>query len=407
MNYISLFSSAGVGCFGFKEEGFDCVASSELVKRRLEVQKANNKVKYDNGYILGDISKQEKKEELYEAIKYYKEQENVEDIDALIFTAPCQGMSVANHKKNDGTIEKNSLVIEALEIIKEVKPVFFIAENVRSFMNTNCIDHNNEKKIRNAFSDWLSTDYSYKEFIINFKDYGANSSRTRTLVIGTRKDRYNSDIINELLPSKEKPKTLREVIGFLPHLSKMGEMSDNDIYHNFKPYKEYMRKWIENLSEGQSAFDNKEINLKPHKIVNGEIILNVNKNGDKYKRQSWDKVAPCVHTRNDIISSQNTVHPEDDRVFSIRELMLMMNIPKEFQWSKNYTLDELNKLPLTKKKDYLKKHEINIRQSIGEAIPTIILQKIASNIKNIVKEEKIEQNSKKTENTNEQLQFVL
>lgn len=407
MNYISLFSSAGVGCFGFKEEGFDCVASSELVKRRLEVQKANNKVKYDNGYILGDISKQEKKEELYEAIKYYKEQENVEDIDALIFTAPCQGMSVANHKKNDGTIEKNSLVIEALEIIKEVKPVFFIAENVRSFMNTNCIDHNNEKKIRNAFSDWLSTDYSYKEFIINFKDYGANSSRTRTLVIGTRKDRYNSDIINELLPSKEKPKTLREVIGFLPHLSKMGEMSDNDIYHNFKPYKEYMRQWIENLSEGQSAFDNKEINLKPHKIVNGEIILNVNKNGDKYKRQSWDKVAPCVHTRNDIISSQNTVHPEDDRVFSIRELMLMMNIPKEFQWSKNYTLDELNKLPLIKKKDYLKKHEINIRQSIGEAIPTIILQKIASNIKNIVKEEKIEQNSKKTENTNEQLQFVL
>lgn len=407
MNYISLFSSAGVGCFGFKEEGFDCVASSELVKRRLEVQKANNKVKYDNGYILGDISKQEKKEELYEAIKYYKEQENVEDIDALIFTAPCQGMSVANHKKNDGTIEKNSLVIEALEIIKEVKPVFFIAENVRSFMNTNCIDHNNEKKIRNAFSDWLSTDYSYKEFIINFKDYGANSSRTRTLVIGTRKDRYNSDIINELLPSKEKPKTLREVIGFLPHLSKMGEMSDNDIYHNFKPYKEYMRQWIENLSEGQSAFDNKEINLKPHKIVNGEIILNVNKNGDKYKRQSWDKVAPCVHTRNDIISSQNTVHPEDDRVFSIRELMLMMNIPKEFQWSKNYTLDELNKLPLIKKKDYLKKHEINIRQSIGEAIPTIILQKIASNIKNIVKEEKIEQNSKKTENANEQLQFVL
>src|SRR5699024_10763499 len=171
MNYISLFSSAGVGCFGFKEEGFDCVASSELVKRRLEVQKANNKVKYDNGYILGDISKQEKKEELYEAIKYYKEQENVEDINALIFTAPCQGigMYIANKKKNHRKIEKNYLVIEALEIIKEVKPVFFIDENVISFMNTNCIDHNNEKKIRNAFSDWLSTDYSYKEFIINFK----------------------------------------------------------------------------------------------------------------------------------------------------------------------------------------------------------------------------------------------
>ncbi|MEB7811348.1 DNA cytosine methyltransferase [Staphylococcus xylosus] len=404
MNYISLFSSAGIGCFGFKQENFDCVASSELISRRLEVQKANNKVKYENGYILGDISKKEKKDELYKAISFYKKQENVKEIDALIFTAPCQGMSVANHKKNDGTIEKNSLVVEALEVIEKVKPIFFIAENVRSFMNTKCIDHNDDKKIRDAFSDWLSNDYFYKEFVINFKDYGANSSRTRTLVIGTRKDKYDVSVINELLPSKENTKTLREVIGNLPKLTTMGQISDDDIYHNFKPYKEHMRSWIKDLKEGQSAFDNKSLNLKPHRIIDGEVVLNVNKNGDKYKRQKWDKVAPCVHTRNDIISSQNTVHPEDDRVFSIRELMLMMNIPKDFKWVKNQTLDELNTLSQTEKVTFLKRHEINIRQSIGEAIPTIIIQKIASNIKKVVKEEKSE---KKFERNNEQLQFVL
>jgi hypothetical protein len=39
-------------------------------------------------------------------------------------------------------------------------------------------------------------------------------------------------------------------------------------------------------------------------------VPNVNKNGDKYKRQEWDKPAPCIHTRNDIMASQNTVHPE-------------------------------------------------------------------------------------------------
>ena len=42
MNYISLFSSAGVGCFGFKVEGFDGIATSELIERRLNVQKINN-----------------------------------------------------------------------------------------------------------------------------------------------------------------------------------------------------------------------------------------------------------------------------------------------------------------------------------------------------------------------------
>ncbi|MEX5652340.1 MULTISPECIES: DNA cytosine methyltransferase [unclassified Staphylococcus] len=404
MNYISLFSSAGIGCFGFKQENFDCVATSELINRRLQVQKANNKVKYENGYILGDISKKSKKEELYEAISFYKKKENIKDIDVIVFTAPCQGMSVANHKKNDGTLEKNSLVVEALEIIEKIKPIFFVAENVRSFMNTKCIDHNENKKIGDAFSDWLSSEYFYKEFVINFKDYGANSSRTRTLVIGTRKDKHDISIINEILPNKETPKTLREVIGHLPKLSNMGQISDDDIYHNFKPYKEHMRQWIENLKEGESAFNNKELNLRPHRIIDGEIVLNVNKNGDKYKRQVWDKVAPCVHTRNDIISSQNTVHPEDDRVFSIRELMLMMNIPRDFKWVENYNLEELNNLPQIEKKNYLKKHEINIRQSIGEAIPTIILQKIASNIKKIVKEEKVE---KKFESIDEQLQFIF
>ena len=35
--YISLFSSAGIGCYGFKLEGFDCIATNELIARRLEI----------------------------------------------------------------------------------------------------------------------------------------------------------------------------------------------------------------------------------------------------------------------------------------------------------------------------------------------------------------------------------
>ena len=54
LTYISLFSSAGVGCYGFKMEGFDCVATNELLPKRLDFQKCNNKCKYDSGYILCD-----------------------------------------------------------------------------------------------------------------------------------------------------------------------------------------------------------------------------------------------------------------------------------------------------------------------------------------------------------------
>ncbi|PTI11792.1 DNA cytosine methyltransferase, partial [Staphylococcus warneri] len=172
----------------------------------------------------------------------------------------------------------------------------------------------------------------------------------------------------------------------------------------FKPYREDMRKWIAPLKEGENAFDNSDPLLRPHRIVDGEIVYNVNKNGDKYKRQSWDKIAPCVHTRNDIISSQNTIHPIDDRVFSIRELMLMMNIPENFRWIKNYSFEDLNKLNKQEKRKILKENEINIRQSIGEAVPTIILEKIAYNIKEVLNNEKYQKESKFG---NKQLQFSI
>jgi DNA (cytosine-5)-methyltransferase 1 len=41
--YVSLFSSAGVGCYGFKEESFYCMATVELLERRLKIQEHNNK----------------------------------------------------------------------------------------------------------------------------------------------------------------------------------------------------------------------------------------------------------------------------------------------------------------------------------------------------------------------------
>ncbi|MCG4437323.1 DNA (cytosine-5-)-methyltransferase, partial [Erysipelothrix rhusiopathiae] len=182
---------------------------------------------------------------------------------------------------------------------------------------------------------------------------------------------------------------LDELIGHLPRLTEMGEIDKNDIYHNFKSYRKDMRDWITDLEPGESAFDNLDPLKRPHKISKyGEVIENKNKNGDKYKRQMWNKIPSCVHTRNDILASQNTIHPEDDRVFSLRELMILMNIPKSFKWS-HESEKELNSFSEAEKRAYLTKHEINIRQSIGEAVPTIIMRKIARNIKKVSENEEL------------------
>lgn len=378
--YISLFSSAGVGCYGFKQVGFECVATNELVERRLEIQKFNNKCKFDTGYICGDITQKETQQRLYDEVTKWNRNPDFKGIDVLIATPPCQGMSVANHKKNDHEIVRNSLVVESIKIINNIKPNYFIFENVPAFMKTICTDiDGKDKSISEAIKNNLGSNYMYFSKVINFKNYGACSSRFRTIVIGVKKSLADFVSPFELFPDFKKERTLRETIGNLPSLKVMGEISNDDVYHFFRSYPEHMREWIRDLKEGESAFDNIDDRKKPHQIVDGKIVINKQKNADKYTRQYWDKVGPCVHTRNDQLASQNTIHPSDDRVFSIRELMLMMSVPKDFKWSK-YSLDELNEFSDEQKRNYLKKEEIKIRQSLGEAVPTAIFKSIAEKI---------------------------
>ena len=383
--YISLFSGAGVGCYGFKLEGFECIATNEIIEKRLNVQKYNNKCRYKTGYIVGDITQVKVKNQLFSEIALWQKKHNVKKPDVIIATPPCQGMSVANHKKGDEK-QRNSLVVESIKLTKEIMPRFFVFENVRAFLKTICTDIDGiDKTIGESISLNLGGEYNILSKVINFKEYGSNSSRTRTLVLGVRKDIYHS-CPYDFFPDKKTPKTLRQLIGGLPSLKTMGEISD-DIYHSYRKFDLRMLPWIEKLKEGQSAFENTESHRVPHHFVNGKIIYNKNKNGDKYSRWYWDKEGPCIHTRNDILASQSTIHPKDNRVFSVREIMMMLSVPKRFEWSQQKQ-NKLNCMTLTDKENFQKNEELNIRSCLGESVPTEIFQSIAKKIL-VLKQKKI------------------
>ncbi len=386
LSYVSLFSGAGVGCNGFNLTEFNCVATNEVSEERLNIQKYNNKCEHDSGYILGDLSQEKIKKKVYKETEHWKRKTGLKEIDVVVATPPCQGMSVANHnKKNE--LKRNSLVVESIIVTKKINPKIFLFENVRTFLNTKCTDSDgNLKSIKEAIESNL-TNYNVHSEVINFKDYGSPSQRTRTLVIGVRKDLIDISPL-ELFPSKEKEKTVRQTIGKLKPLKKMGEIDYSDIYHSYRKFPKYMLKWIENLKEGQSAFENRARARIPHRIKNDKIVFNKNKSGDKYKRCYWDKPAYCIHTRNDILASQWTIHPRDHRVFSIREIMKLMTIPRNFKWSK-IPFDVLNHKSLDKKRFFLKKNELNIRRCVGEAVPTIIFRKIAGNIRGALKDQEL------------------
>ena len=249
LTYISLFSCAGIGCYGFKQENYNCVATVELIERRLNVQKYNHKCEYESGYICGDITLQETQDKVFYEIQKWKKMRGMTDLDVVIATPPCQGMSVANHKKGN-ELKRNSLVVESIKLIRQIKPRFFVFENVPAFLKSICTDiDGQDKPIKEAIDLDLAGDYSIAAKVINFKDYGNPSSRTRTLVIGVRKDLKEITPL-ELFPDRQEEQTLRQTIGHLPHLNYMGEIWDQDIYHTFRPYAPHMVSWIENITEG-------------------------------------------------------------------------------------------------------------------------------------------------------------
>lgn len=400
--YISLFSSAGVGCYGFKERNFECIATSELIESRINIQKYNKKCKYNSGYICGDITTNEIKDKIFKEIDKWKNKEEFDDVDVVVATPPCQGMSTANYKKNNEQ-KRNSLVVEAIKIIKEINPKIFVFENVRAFVKTICTDIDGEdKQILDAILFNLEKTYNISYKIINFKDYGVPSSRPRTLVIGTRKDLLNMSPLN-LFPFVEKEISLRKAIGDLKSLNDFDSYDSGDIYHSFRNYDSYMREWIHDLKEGETAFNNSE-DKKPYKIVDGKkVILKSEHLGNKFRRLVWDKPCACVATRNDQLASMDTIHPRDDRVLSIRELMRVMTIPESFKWSDQ----DISQIKTKSQKEcFYKKNELNIRRCIGEAVPTRIMEKIAKNINDMLDYNEFINSSGKSENYNKDNYYI-
>ncbi|MCQ2805963.1 DNA cytosine methyltransferase [Helicobacter pylori] len=394
LTYISLFSGAGVGCYGFLEEGFECIATNETLEKRLNIQRINNKCKFDEGYICGDIKELEIKEKILKRIEFYSKNFGNDRVDLVVATPPCQGMSVANHKKKNDEIKRNSLVIESVDLIKQIKPRFFILENVPSFYKTGCIDKNdNLLEIGTMIEQNLSGDYRLYDEVINFKNFGANSSRTRTLVIGVCKEFKDFVSALEFFPDFKEEKTLKEVIGSLKPLT-WGEYDSTDFYHSFRTYPKHMQEWIKDLKEGQSAFENvqdaisdlaylcsnegafesdylnpiqssyqalmrkdspklynhqatnhSQAALEKLKLINkeqGKECLPKNLHGKQqfkstWGRLNWNKISPTIDTRFDTPSNGTNSHPELHRSITPREAARIQSFSDNYIFYGNKT----------------------------------------------------------------------
>lgn len=108
-------------------------------------------------------------------------------INFITYGFPCTDISTAGQQKgfydSDGSKTRSGLFFDALRIIKAVKPVVCIAENVKALTS---------KKFRKEFDIVLSSlelaGYNNHVAVLNAKDYGIPQNRERVFIISVRKD---------------------------------------------------------------------------------------------------------------------------------------------------------------------------------------------------------------------------
>ena len=350
MKALSLFGNVGFGEIFFEQNGIDVVVANELHQDRCDFYK---KLHPNTNVICGDITEQEIKDRIYEALPDAIFDEGIR---LIIATPPCQGMSVANAKRMESD-PRNSLIIHAMDVFNDLMPDYMLIENVSGMANTWINVKGDIVNIIKYIESRLPSPWKLNHDVLDAKNYRTPQSRKRFIGLISRNGKWQHP------KPKKTTITVRDVIGHLPPLESE-EVSDLP-WHYAKKHNVDHITWMKNTSTGKSAFNNKiHYPKKDGRRIKGFMTT--------YKRMEWDKPAPTVTMCNGAISSQNNVHPgerlsdgtySNARVLSIEEICIICGLPQGF----------LNKF----------KGEVNenfLRNVLGECFPPTMAEQIIKKI---------------------------
>ena len=389
---VSLFSGAGLSDLGYEMAGFRFVVQVEVDEKRAALGAAN----FPNStWLTRDVCGGA--DEI--ATAYHRA--TSQQLDLLVATPPCQGMSSSNPSRGKRRSPraqeleaKNRLMLEVIPVAQRLKPRVIVAENVRPVLTLKVkyagadgtvIDH-----IRNHL-----TDYEVFPEVVNVADYGIPQVRKRALVVAIHKDEpcLASTSSSNRVPLPSPTHSERPTNGALPWVSirqwlqlmeyeqldaKSEEAACGEHWLHFVPsygIDRYMQVSQIPPNSGRSAFENDMCpscgrqQVPPEMILCpscGEVMRNrpyVERNGkpalingfhSSYRRMRPERPSYTITTNSSHIGSDFKVHPWENRVLSILECGDLQTIPRFYDW----TLAKENRTL------YL------IRNLIGEAFPT-------------------------------------
>lgn len=336
--FVDLFAGCGGLSLGLQQAGFTPWFVNEIVEQFCNTYKYNHELS-DDHYFVGDIA------DLNQHLDEYKNL--LSDITLVCGGPPCQGFSMANRQRilDD---PRNSLYKQYLIFLQNVRPKFFIMENVKGMMNK-------IEEIKENFKEYLGEEYQFDYALVKAQDYGVPQNRERFIMIGNRVNISPKLIFEEIYKHKRKPFVLKDALDGLPHLvakkekgSKGIECAEsgftecdftyihNDFYKFINGKKDIKKLYnhknrynnerdieiYRRLPQGANSLHESIADIMPYKRRNGIFK-------DKYFKLDETQICKTItsHMRFDC---NMYIHPWDARGLSPREAARIQTFPDDY-----------------------------------------------------------------------------
>jgi len=337
LNTLSFFSGALGLDIGLEEAGLNILLACEFDKNCRKTIDLN---KPELG-LIGDIRNYN-----VEEILEYSGLNDKSNVDVIVGGPPCQAFSTAG-KRLGFADERGNVFLKFIEVIEQIRPRYFVIENVRGLMSSILQIPINDEITESIPEDLLSVKGSSLLYVIlrlenagyninfdlyNAANYGTPQKRERIVIIGT----LDNEKVPLLPPThSEFPieglqpwVNLREVLNHLRNmpLEHINYSSERSYFYSFLNSGENWR----NLPE--------ELQIK---AMGKAYYLGGGKTGF-LRRLDWNKPSPTLVT-NPAMPATDLCHPEEIRPLSVEEYKIIQQFPDNWIIS-GKTLDKYKQI---------------------------------------------------------------
>lgn len=283
-----------------------------------------------------------------------------ENLFVIMGGPPCQGFSLSNTRNRNMSNDKNFLFLEFVRFVQELKPIWFVLENVWGLTKME------EGKIKDMIEDYFrAIGYEVNSKVLWASDYGVPQNRNRFFMVG------NLNGIKFEFPEPYSRKiTVDEAIGDLPDLEN-GEMLDIGSYKiSISKASEYAQSMRANSLYPTQNFvsRNNELVIQRYKHIKqgqnwraipDDLMQNYT---DKRRTHSGIYKRLIANQPSVVISNYRKsmlIHPYQDRGLSVREAARLQSFPDDF---------------------YFEGPISHIQQQIGNAVPPLLAKAVFQQI---------------------------